>query len=217
MRVNTDLELLPLMKRAGCRMLMTGFEAGTDEGLRAIRKGGVNIEMARRYAKRAADLGFTVHGCFMIGVPGETKDSARATVNFAKSLPLDTIQITGVAAYPGTTLYQWAKENKYLIPGDWREWLSPQKEQRTLLTYPQLSQKEIDEMIDVGLKEFYLRPKQMWEMLISIRSVGDFLRKLHGFKAFTDYFFKKITGQLKRRDDAPTLIEEVTKHDTVSL
>ncbi len=217
MRVNTDLELLPLMRKAGCRMLMTGFEAGTNEGLRAIRKGGVNIEMASRYAKRASNLGFTIHGCFMIGVPGETKESARATIDFAKSLPLDTIQITGVAAYPGTSLYKWAKENNYLIPGDWREWLSPQKEQQTLLTYPQLSRQKIDELIDTGLKEFYLRPKQMWQMLISIRSIGDLLRKLHGFTAFVDYFSKKLTGQLKKTPAQPQVIEQITQHQTASL
>ena len=60
--------------------------------------------------------------------------------------------------------------------------------------------KEIDEFIDTGLKEFYLRPKQMWQMLISIRSVGDLLRKLHGFKAFLDYFWKKFTGHFKRNE-----------------
>jgi radical SAM superfamily enzyme YgiQ (UPF0313 family) len=218
MRVNTDLELLPLMRKAGCRMLMTGFEAGYNEGLRAVRKGGVNTEMAARYAKRASELGFTIHGCFMIGVPGETKETARKTINFAKSLPLDTIQITGVAAYPGTALYKWAKENNYLIPGDWREWLTTQKEQRTLLTYPQLSDKQINELIDTGLKEFYLRPKQMWQMLISIRSVGDLLRKAHGFKAFLDYFLKKMTGQLKKKPAIQKeVINDVTLHDTVSL
>ena len=220
MRVNTDLELLPLMRKAGCRMLMTGFEFGTDEQLRVIRKGGVSIEMAQRYAKRANSLGFTIHGCFMVGAPGETKQSARKTIDFAKSLPLDTIQITGVAAYPGTTLYKWAKENKYLIPGDWREWLTPQKEQKTLLNYPQLSNKEIDELIDAGLKESYLRPRQMWQMLISIRSVGDLLRKLHGFKAFLDYFFKKILGYFKKTNGSPVPIQTVstlTQHDPVSL
>lgn len=220
MRVNTDLELLPLMRKAGCRMLMTGFEFGTNEQLRVIRKGGVNIEMAERYAVKAHELGFTIHGCFMIGAPGETKESARKTIDFAKSLPLDTIQITGVAAYPGTTLYKWAKENKYLIPGDWKDWLTNQKEQRTLLTYPQLSSKEIDEFIDIGLKEFYLRPKQMWQMLISIRSVGDFLRKIHGFKAFIDYFFKKATGYFQKRHDVSPqkeILSTLTQNDTVSL
>ena len=205
MRVNTDLKVLPLMREAGCRMLMTGFEFGYDDGLRAIRKGGVNVEMARTYAHRAHDLGFTIHGCFMIGAPGETKDTARQTINFAKSLPLDTVQITGVAAYPGTALYKWAKEKNFLLAHDWKEWLTAQKEQRTLLSYPQLSNKEIDEFIDTGLKEFYLRPKQMWQMLISIRSIGDLLRKLHGFKAFLDYFWKKFFGHFKRsqRPDAP--------------
>jgi len=72
-----------------------------------------------------------------------------------------------------------------------------EKEQRTLLSYPQLSHKEIDEYIDKGLKEFYLRPKQMWQMLISIRSLGDLFRKLHGFKAFVDYFYKKLFGVVK--------------------
>lgn len=192
MRVNTDLKMLPLMRESGCRMLMTGFEFGYDDGLAAVRKGGVNVEMAREYAIRANQLGFTIHGCFMIGAPGETRVTAQKTLDFAKSLPLDTIQITGVAAYPGTALYKWAKQNNYLLAKDWRDWLTSQKEQRTLLNYPQLSNKDIDYFIDKGLKEFYLRPKQMWQMLVSIRSVGDLLRKLHGFGAFVQYFWEKI-------------------------
>lgn len=192
MRVNTDLDLLPLMRESGCRMLMTGFEFGYDDGLAAVRKGGVDVAMAREYAIRANQLGFTIHGCFMIGAPGETRATAQKTLDFAKSLPLDTIQITGVAAYPGTALYKWAKQNNYLLANDWRDWLTMQKEQRTLLNYPQLSSKDIDYFIDKGLKEFYLRPKQMWQMLISIRSVGDLLRKLHGFGAFVAYFWEKL-------------------------
>ena len=219
MRVDTDLEVLPLMRKSGCRMLMTGFEFGYDDGLKAINKGGVNVNMARDYAFRAHKEGFTIHGCFMIGAPGETKDTAQQTIDFAKSLPLDTIQITGVASYPGTSLYKWAKENDYLLAKDWREWLTAEKEQRTLLSYPQLSSRDIDEYIDRGLKEFYLRPKQMWQMFISIRSVGDLLRKLHGFKAFVDYFYKKITGKLQKQPVAveKRFITTVMERETVSL
>ncbi len=192
MRIDTNLELLPLMKKAGCRMFMVGFEFGTDEQLRAVRKGGVSVDMAKKFANEAARLGFVTHGCFMIGAPGETKASARKTIELAKSLPMDTIQITGVAVYPGTVMYSWAKEHGFLLAHDWREWLTPQKEQKTLLNYPQLSNRDIDQLIDQGLKEFYLRPQQMWRMFWGIRSWGDFLRKLHGLKAFADYFFKKI-------------------------
>jgi radical SAM superfamily enzyme YgiQ (UPF0313 family) len=139
----------------------------------------------------------------MIGAPGETRDTARQTINFAKSLPLDTIQITGVAAYPGTTLYKWAQANNYLLAKDWRDWLTAQKEQRTLLSYPQLSSEEIDRFIDKGLKEFYLRPQQIWNMLVSIRSAGDLLRKLYGVKAFMDYFLKKIKQHLHSPKTSP--------------
>ncbi|MBF0490519.1 MAG: radical SAM protein [Candidatus Omnitrophica bacterium] len=197
MRVNTDLDLLPLMRKAGCRMLMTGFEFGTDEHLRVIRKGGVSVDMARQYSETAHKNGFTIHGCFMIGAPGETKESARKTIELAKSMPLDTIQITGVASYPGTSLYKWAKDNNYILAKDWRDWLTESGEQRTLLSYPQFSHKDIDEHIDIGLKEFYLRPKQIWRMFISITTMGDFLRKLHGFKAFVQYFAEKFVRLLK--------------------
>jgi len=142
----------------------------------------------------------------MIGAPGETKESARKTIDFAKSMPLDTIQITGVACYPGTSLYKWAKENNYILAKDWKDWLTKSGEQRTLLSYPQFSHKDIDEHIDIGLKEFYLRPKQIWSMSIAINSIGDFLRKLHGFKAFVHYFTQKMFRaiQIKREDKKPT-------------
>jgi len=58
----------------------------------------------------------------------------------------------------------------------------------TLLSYPQLSKEEMDELIDRGLKEFYLRPKQMLRMLLNIRSIGDVKRKAFGFVKFLDYF-----------------------------
>ena len=222
MRVDTHLDVLPLMRKAGCRMLMTGFEFGYDDGLKNVAKGGVSVDMAREYAHAAHDNGFTIHGCFMIGAPGETAKTAQQTIDFAKSLPLDTVQITGVASYPGTSIYRWAKENGYLRANDWREWLNAQKEQRTLLDYPQFSSQDIDEYIDKGLKEFYLRPKQIWEMLISIRTVGDLLRKLHGFKAFVDYFYKKFTGAFsqdksKKESADHAFAEQIQSTEPVSL
>lgn len=220
MRVNTDLDLLPLMRKAGCRMLMTGFEFGYDEGLKAINKGGVSVDMAREYAMEADKLGFTIHGCFMIGAPGETKQTAQKTIDFAKSLPLDTVQITGVASYPGTSIYKWAKENNFLRADNWREWLNAEKEQRTLLSYPQFSSEDIDEYIDKGLKEFYLRPKQMWKMFLSIRTFGDLLRKLHGFKAFVDYFAKKFglikNSKMKQKESKHSFKNRIVDHQAVS-
>ncbi len=197
MRVNTDLSVLPLMKQSNCRMLMVGFEFGTNEALRVIRKGGVSIEMGRTFATTAHKLGFTIHGCFMVGAPGETGASAQATIDYAKSLPLDTMQITGIATYPGTALYKWAKDNNYILANDWSDWLTPEGEQRTLVSYPQFTAQDINRYVDMGLKEFYLRPGQIWRMFITIHSVGDLLRKIYGLGAFLDYFWKKAVGQKK--------------------
>jgi anaerobic magnesium-protoporphyrin IX monomethyl ester cyclase len=188
-RVDVDLSLLPLMKKAGGRMLMVGFEFGTQEALDSVKK-GITLELSQKFAETAHQLGFTLHGCFMIGAPGETKESAQATIDFAKSLPLDTIQISGICPYPGTELYRWAKEKGYLVPKDWKEWVSPSYEQITLLHYPQLSKEEMDYLIDSGLKEFYLRPKQILKMALSIKDVGDMKRKIYGFKSFLNYFKK---------------------------
>lgn len=188
--VRTDVkrDLLQLMQRAGCRMLMIGFEFGTQQALDAVKK-GTRLERTTEFAEDAADLGFTLHGCFMIGAPGETETSARATIDYAKSLPLDTIQISGVAAYPGTELYELAKSKGYLIPKDWSEYLDKNQEQVTVLDYPELPKERIDRLIDQGLKEFYLRPRQIWKMGAAIRGIGDVKRKLYGFASFLDAIY----------------------------
>jgi len=189
-RVDLDLSLLPLMKKAGCRMLMVGFEFGTQQALDAVKK-GVTLEQSRRFAEKAHALGFIVHGCFMIGAPGETRQSAQRTIDFAKSLPMDTVQFSGICVYPGTEMYNWAKENGYLVPKDWRHWVNEDYEQTTLLDYPQLSKGDIDDFIDKGLKEFYLRPKQVMRMVANIRNITDLKRKIFGFKSYLNYFGSK--------------------------
>jgi radical SAM superfamily enzyme YgiQ (UPF0313 family) len=122
----------------------------------------------------------------MFGAPGETMESALRTIEFAKSLPMDTVQFSGICAYPGTDIYQQARENGSLVPKDWREWVNENWEQVTVLDYPGLSKEEIDHLIDRGLKEFYLRPKQMLRMALALRSADDLKRKLYGLKMFMD-------------------------------
>ena len=177
------------MKKAGCRMLMVGFEFGTDEQLNSVKK-GTNVEMSKKFAKAASKLGFMTHGCFMVGAPGETKATAQKTIDFAKSLSLDTIQVSGIAVYPGTEFYEWAKKNNFIVASNWRDWVDKNREQRTLLSYPQMSKEEIDFYVDKMLKDFYLRPKQVTKMLLAIKNLDDLKRKIYGFRSFIDYFRK---------------------------
>ena len=87
-----------------------------------------------------------------------------------------------------TAYYDWVKENCYLVPQDWPQWVDENLEQRAIVDFPQLSVDEINDLVDQGLQEFYLRPKQMWTMLRNIRSWADVKTKWHGLVSFVDYF-----------------------------
>jgi radical SAM superfamily enzyme YgiQ (UPF0313 family) len=171
-------------------MLMVGFEFGTQEALDAVRK-GTTLDHSVRLAQEAKRLGFTVHGCFMFGAPGESKESALKTIEFAKILPMDTVQFSGMCAYPGSEIYNEATEKGFLVPGAWREWVDDNWEQVTVLSYPEFSKEEIDQLIDKGLKEFYLRPQQILKMAQAIRTLDDLRRKIYGFARFIDGHLSK--------------------------
>ena len=98
------------MKDAGCRLLIVGFESGDQQILKNIKK-GATIERARQFAKDCKKLGLAVHGDFILGLPGETKETIRKTIDFAKELNVETIQVSVAHAYPGTELYDYAKAN----------------------------------------------------------------------------------------------------------
>jgi radical SAM superfamily enzyme YgiQ (UPF0313 family) len=185
-----DLETLKLMKRAGCRMLCVGFEFGNQQILNNVKK-GIKLDHMREFAEAASKAGIRVHGCFMIGGPEETRETARDTIEFAKSLPVDTVQFSGVCAYPGTEYYCWVRDNGYLVPQDWPQWVDENLEQRAIIDFPQLPLDEINGLVDEGLREFYLRPRQMWRMLWNVRSWADLKTKFYGLRSFLDYFGKR--------------------------
>jgi radical SAM superfamily enzyme YgiQ (UPF0313 family) len=164
---------------------MVGFEFGSQEALDSVKK-GTTLEHSIRLANEAKRLGFTVHGCFMFGAPGETMESALKTIEFAKALPMDTVQFSGICAYPGSEIYNVAVDQGFLVPKTWREWVDENWEQATVLSYPEFSKEEIDQLIDKGLKEFYLRPKQILKMALTIKTFDDLKRKLYGFTMFFD-------------------------------
>jgi hopanoid biosynthesis associated radical SAM protein HpnJ len=109
-RVTTDYETLKAMKEAGCRLLIVGYESGDEQILRNIKK-GATIDMARRFTENCHKLGLVIHGDFIVGLPGETRDTLRNTIDFAKRMDVETIQVSIAHAFPGTEFYDFAKKN----------------------------------------------------------------------------------------------------------
>lgn len=184
-----DLDVLKLMKRAGCRWLCVGFEFGDQEVLNNVKK-GATIKQMHTFAQNAHKAGVRVHGCFMFGGPGETLETCKKTIDMSLQLPIDTAQFTSVVAYPGTSYYNWAKESGYLVERNWRDWVDGDFEQCSTQKFPHLSEDQINAFVDEGLRKFYLRPTQMVRMVRNMSSWADVRSKLHGFRSFVEYFSK---------------------------
>ncbi|HNV72021.1 MAG TPA: radical SAM protein, partial [Candidatus Ozemobacteraceae bacterium] len=166
-----DAEVFRLMKRAGCRELLVGFESGHQPLLNSMNK-RTNLDQAFSFMSLAHHAGLEVHGCFVIGLPGETLESGEKTIDFALQLGLDTVQFSGAAPFPGTPFYDEVKKNGWLTAHDWHEWLRD-GEQTALVSYPQLSASDIDTLVNRGLKRFYFRPSFMLRFLWNTRNFKD--------------------------------------------
>ena len=145
------------MKKANCRLLIVGYESGSDEILRNIKK-GITVEQIRRFAKDARKAGLLVHGDFIIGLPGETKETIELTRKLIKEIKPDILQVSVASPFPGTEFYEWCKEKGYLLIDDPNEYLDEQGHQKAIISYPDLSAEEITKAADETLKNYYLSP-----------------------------------------------------------
>ena len=106
----------------------------------------------------ARKTGLSIHGNWIIGLPGETKETIKATERLIKETKADAITVAVITPFPGTELYTWAKENGYLITEDPNEYLDERGHQKSIISYPELSSVEIRQAVDRILKGYYLSP-----------------------------------------------------------
>jgi hopanoid biosynthesis associated radical SAM protein HpnJ len=160
-RVHGDYETLKAMADAGCRLLIVGFESGDAQILKNIKK-GQTLDMGRNFVKNCKKVGIHVHGDFIIGLPGETKDTIEKTINFAKELDCETIQVSMAHAYPGTELYDQGVREGFLageaITDDGGHQLPH-------LEYPGLSKEYMVESVNRFYDSYYFRPKVAWRIV----------------------------------------------------
>ncbi|HYZ55532.1 MAG TPA: hopanoid biosynthesis associated radical SAM protein HpnJ [Streptosporangiaceae bacterium] len=163
-KANVPYETLKVMRDNGLRLLLVGYESGNQQILINIKK-GLRVERAKRFAADCRDLGITVHGTFILGLPGETKETIQETIRFAREVNPHTIQVSVAAPYPGTELHRQATENGWLPEDDDGVTLvSEQGTQLAALSYPDLGRTEILESVDQFYKRFYFRAGKLAEM-----------------------------------------------------
>jgi radical SAM superfamily enzyme YgiQ (UPF0313 family) len=157
-----DRELLQLMARAGCWMIAWGLESGDDQMLRRMAK-GITTGRAAQSLRWARDAGIMNWGYFIIGLPGETEESIRRTIGFAKQLPVDLVIFHIAAPHPGTPFYFEVVENGWFRPGT--RWEEVDMDRSTVLDYPQLSAEDLERWASRAFREWALRPGPMWTYL----------------------------------------------------
>jgi len=160
-RVHSDYETLKAMADGGGRLMIVGFESGDPQILKNIKK-GATVETARSFMKNAKRVGLAVHGDFIIGLPGETSETIGRTIQFAKELDCETIQVSIAHAYPGTELYQFAAQRGFLAG---EAATDSRGHQLPHLEYPGLTREAMLAAVNRFYDSYYFRPRVVWRIL----------------------------------------------------
>ena len=171
-----DEEILNHLKASGCIRIYYGIESGNTDILKTIRK-ATDLKQIKHIIKETKKHRITTFGYFMVGNPGETVETIRQTINFAKSLPLDYAQFSKVSTLPGTELYElWKKEFK---EDYWKDYILDRNKRKVLQRYrTKLTEEEIEYWVKKAYKEFYFRPNYIIRAFLKIRSLGELKRSI---------------------------------------
>jgi radical SAM superfamily enzyme YgiQ (UPF0313 family) len=189
-RADLDYDLLKSMKESGCRLLVVGYESGNQEILNNIKK-GITLKQAEEFTENAKKLGFKIFGCFMIGLPGDNKETIQQTFNFAKKLNPDMAFFQQAVPFPGTEFYKWVNENNFLITKDYNKWLDKNGQLDFLVSYPDLSNKDIEKMRDLMTVGFYTSFRHIVFTVIQNYNPLETLRLIRGALNYFKFLIKR--------------------------
>jgi radical SAM superfamily enzyme YgiQ (UPF0313 family) len=191
-RATLDYDTMKKMRDAGCRLLVVGYESGSEQILAAIKK-GITTQDSERFTRDAKRAGLMILADFIFGLPGETRATAEQTLAFAKKIRPNIVQFAVATPMPGTEFYEWVKENGYLLVDNLEDSIDSRGLQQCIIDYPDFSKSDIEHYVDRALKEYYLNISYVPVLLNNIlRKNG--LHELKGIVKSADillkYFFR---------------------------
>jgi anaerobic magnesium-protoporphyrin IX monomethyl ester cyclase len=197
-RANLDYDTMKEMKKAKCRLLIVGYESGNDVILQNIKK-GITVEQSRSFAKRARTAGLIVHGDFIVGLPGETKETIEATKKLIREIKPDILQVAVASPFPGTEFYKWCEENGFLIADNPNEYLDESGHQKAIISYSQLNNREMVNEVDSILKNYYLSLNYVpivMRQILRKNGLDEIRRLWHSAKMFIGYVRERDEAQI---------------------
>lgn len=175
-RVDTvNRQVLEAMKGAGCGYLLFGVESGSPEMLKKMKK-GITLDKVRAAFKLAREVGIKTQAFFLFGIPGETQDTVRETIDFAKELNASSTQFAIAIPHPGTALYEECKANGWLVSDNWADYTA----EVPLIETPWLSASQVEQARIQAYREYYYRPRYILGEALRIRRLADIKRLARG-------------------------------------
>jgi anaerobic magnesium-protoporphyrin IX monomethyl ester cyclase len=186
-----DPELLRTMRAAGCSGISYGVESGNQKILDSVSK-AATVDQAANAIRWAKEEGIKTYCAFILGLPGETEESAMDTIRFAmKTLP-NGAQFNVLAPYPGTELYETLRREGLIPELDWRQMYQDQASVGT----GSLSRKELNRLRKLAYTRLYLNPRWWWQNLrFALESRDDFeLASRYAVRILRNYFVHGMRG-----------------------
>jgi radical SAM superfamily enzyme YgiQ (UPF0313 family) len=153
-----------------------GYESGNEQILKNIRK-GVSIERARRFTRDCHEIGILIHGTFILGLPGETRETIEETIRFAQEMNPETLQVSLASPYPGTAFYEYVTKNSFLTVDSLVDETGYQK---CTVSYPEVSADEIFKAVESFYRRYYFRPRYIWKSIKKMASSREEAKRLLG-------------------------------------
>jgi radical SAM superfamily enzyme YgiQ (UPF0313 family) len=190
-RVDTvDDELLSEMRKAGCDNLYLGVESGSEEILKRLKK-GITLDQVTKAFQAARRAGIKTQAFFMLGGPGETKQTLQETIDFAVRLDPDNAQFAAAVPYPGTEMYEESLRKGYLRATTWEDYAAKD----IVLETETLSRLDLEKARLEAYRRFYLRPRFVLRTASRLTSAREFRRVWRGTVSILSrliYFSKNV-------------------------
>lgn len=177
-RINTvDEEIIKHLKKANCRGIHYGIEAGTEKILNVLNK-GITIEQAKNVFNLTRKYKIPILAYFMIGSPTETLDDIQTTFKVMRELNPDYVHLTILTPFPGTKIYFDGLQKGIIKKDYWREFARNPKQDFIPPHWSEIfSKNELDELLIIGYKSFYIRPKYILRRILSLKTFTEFKKK----------------------------------------
>ncbi len=176
---HVDPEVLSEMRSSGCIGVSYGVESGVEEILKNMKK-GATAEQARIAVKQTKEAGIEVLTHIIFGLPGETMETIKETIQYVKELDPDYAQFYCAIPFPKTELEAMGKKEGWITTEDYAKYELNQP----ILNLPGLSVEQLQEARKMAYRAFYLRPSYIFKRLRKIKGFGDLLTNYRQAKDF---------------------------------